>query len=75
MKQEQREYYETSAYKIQTSGNYPEERIQYTEHGERLKSGIFCRLLVINMLGNYTYFFFLSTNHKEHGTLYFVFGT
>jgi hypothetical protein len=27
----------TSAYKIQTSGNYPEENIQHTEHGESLK--------------------------------------
>jgi hypothetical protein len=31
---------ETSAYKIQTPGNYPEENIQHTEHGESLKSGI-----------------------------------
>jgi hypothetical protein len=29
---------ETSAYKIQTPGNYPEENIQHTEHGESLKS-------------------------------------
>jgi len=29
---------ETSAYKIQTPGNYPEESIQQTEHGESLKS-------------------------------------
>jgi len=29
---------ETSAYKIQTPGNYPEESIQHSEHGERLKS-------------------------------------
>jgi hypothetical protein len=28
---------ETSAYKIQTQENYPEERIQYSEHGENLK--------------------------------------
>jgi hypothetical protein len=27
-----------SAYKIQTPGNYPEENIQHTEHGESLKS-------------------------------------
>jgi hypothetical protein len=26
-----------SAYKIQTPGNYPEENIQHTEHGESLK--------------------------------------
>jgi len=35
---------ETSAYKIQTPGNYPEERIQHSEHGENLKSGIKPRL-------------------------------
>jgi hypothetical protein len=29
---------ETSVYKIQTPGNYPEENIQHTEHGESLKS-------------------------------------
>jgi len=33
--------YETSAYKIQTPGNYPEESIQHSEHGESLKSRIF----------------------------------
>jgi len=35
---EQTECSETSAYKIQTQGNYPEENIQHTEHSERLKS-------------------------------------
>jgi hypothetical protein len=29
---------ETWAYRIHTPGNYPEENIQYTEHGESLKS-------------------------------------
>jgi len=29
---------ETSAYKIQTQGNHPEESIQHSEHGESLKS-------------------------------------
>jgi len=29
---------ETSAYKTQTPGNYPEEIIQHSEHGESLKS-------------------------------------
>jgi hypothetical protein len=29
------------AYKIQTPGNYPEESIQHSEHGESLKSRIF----------------------------------
>jgi hypothetical protein len=35
---EQTECSETSAYKIQTMGNYPEEGIQQSEHGENLKS-------------------------------------
>ena len=34
----QAECSETSAYKIQTPGNCPEENIQHTEHGESLKS-------------------------------------
>jgi hypothetical protein len=38
MKMEQTEGSETSAYKIQTPGNYPEETMQHTEHGESLKS-------------------------------------
>jgi len=38
MKIEQIECSETSAYKIQTSGNYTEESIQRSEHGESLKS-------------------------------------
>jgi hypothetical protein len=38
MKMEQTECSETSAYKIQIPGNYPEENIQHTEHGESLKS-------------------------------------
>jgi hypothetical protein len=29
---------ETSTYKIQTPGNYPEESVQHSEHGESLKS-------------------------------------
>jgi hypothetical protein len=37
---EQTECSETSAHKIQTPGNYPEENIQHTEHGESLKSGL-----------------------------------
>ena len=31
---------ETSAHKIQTPGNYPEESMQHSEHGESLKSRI-----------------------------------
>jgi len=38
MKMEQTECSETSAYKIQTLGNYPKENMQHTEHGEILKS-------------------------------------
>jgi hypothetical protein len=38
MSMEQTECSETSAYKIQTPGNYPEESIQHSEHGESLKS-------------------------------------
>jgi hypothetical protein len=45
MKMEQTECSETSAYKIQTPGNYPEERIQHSEHGESLKSRIHSNLL------------------------------
>jgi hypothetical protein len=37
---EQTECSETSTYKIQTPGNYPEENIQHSEHGESLKSRI-----------------------------------
>ena len=41
MKMEQTECSETSAYKIQTLGNYPEENMQHTEHGESFKSRMF----------------------------------
>ena len=40
MKMEQTECSETLACKIQTPANYSEERIQYSEHGEYLKSRI-----------------------------------
>ena len=40
MKMEQTECSETSAYKIHTPGNYPEDSIQHSEHGESLKSRI-----------------------------------
>jgi len=46
MKMEQTECSETSAYKIQTSGNYPEERIQHSEQGESLKLKIFITICV-----------------------------
>jgi hypothetical protein len=38
MKMEQTECSETSVYKLQTPGNYPEENTQHSEHGESLKS-------------------------------------
>jgi len=41
MKMEQTECSDTSAYKIQTPGNYPKESIQHTEHSESLKLRIF----------------------------------
>ena len=40
MNMEQTECSETSAYKIQTPGNYPEESRQHSEHGKSLKSMI-----------------------------------
>jgi len=40
MKMEQMECSKMSAYKIQTSGYYPEESIQHSEHDESLKSRI-----------------------------------
>jgi hypothetical protein len=40
MKMEQTECSETSAFKIQTPGNYAKESIQHIEHGESLKSRI-----------------------------------
>jgi len=38
MKTKQTECSETSAYKIQSPGNHQKERIQHSEHGERLIS-------------------------------------
>jgi len=40
---------ETSAHKIQKPGNHPKERIQYSEHGESLKSRISVKY-VVNLL-------------------------
>jgi hypothetical protein len=48
---EQIECSETSAYKIQTPGNHPEENIQHTEHGESLKSKMLKLGLLCNMSG------------------------
>jgi len=38
MKMEQKEHTEKSAYKIQTPGNHPKERVQHSEHSKSLKS-------------------------------------
>jgi hypothetical protein len=48
---EQTECSETSAYKIQMQGNYPEEKIQHTEHSESFKSRVetIVKLCVINV--------------------------
>jgi len=51
MKMEQTECSETLAYKIQTPGNYPEENIQHTEHGESLKSRMFLNCTEAETLG------------------------
>ena len=41
---------ETSAYKLQTPGNYPKESIQHTEHSESLKSRIFIFIMRIRIV-------------------------
>jgi len=46
MKMEQTQCSETSAYEIQTPGNYPEESIQHSEHGESLKSSTVMSFMV-----------------------------
>jgi len=38
---------ETSAYKLQTPGNYPEENIQHPEHSESLKSRMVTRFRTV----------------------------
>jgi accessory gene regulator protein AgrB len=56
MNMEQTECFETSAYKIQTPGNYPEENIQHTEHGEILKSRnclVYYIVLIIPLMFGY----------------------
>jgi hypothetical protein len=47
---EQTECSETLAYKVQKPGNYPEERIQHSEHGESLKSRRVKNILPIKIL-------------------------
>jgi hypothetical protein len=52
---EQTERSETSAYKIQTPVNYPEESVQHSEHSESLKSISF---------GGFLYFCTVFTLHS-----------
>jgi hypothetical protein len=49
------ECFETSAYKIQTPGNYPVENIQYTEKGESLKSRIYIYVFTLWYLKLFIY--------------------
>ena len=58
MKMEQTGCSETSAYKIQTPGNYPEENIQHTEHGKSLKSRI-CTFAMY-------YYYYYHHHHHHH---------
>jgi len=59
MKMEQTECSETSAYKIQTPRNYPEENIQHSEHGESWKS----RIYFIILFSYYQLFIFIFSAH------------
>ena len=43
---------ETSAYKIQTPGNHPQENIQHTEHCENLKSRIIQLVMLISLVNS-----------------------
>ena len=52
MEMEQAECSETSAYKLQTSGNYPKVSIQHTEHGESLKIKNSCILFRMRNISN-----------------------
>jgi hypothetical protein len=62
MKMEKTEFSETSAYKTQTPGNYPEENIQHTEHGKSLKSRIHESSVVTHIL-------FFKSNMQHVSTL------
>ena len=79
MKIEQTECSETSAYKIQTPGNYPEESTQHSEHGESLKSRIvqplFQTFAVFRMLCSFLWVFPRRLNFmcRRFGTLCSIF--
>jgi hypothetical protein len=59
----QTECSETSAYKIQTPGNYPEENMQHTEHGESLKSSISTLTCMVWRVDRYKITFKLVISH------------
>jgi hypothetical protein len=68
MKMEQTECFETSAYKIKMPGNYPEENIQHTEHGESLKSSMIerCLLQTRNRALSYSNNFTVTSKYSQH---------
>ena len=63
--------FETSTYKIQTTGNHPKEKIKHSQHGESLKSRsvvfntyfIYCVLLKKSM--NHAYIYRVSQEECE----------
>ena len=70
MKMEQTECSETSAYKIQMPGIYPEESIQHSEHGESLKS----RIMVHSLAGENILIFSKNIQASSGALLSLVFG-
>jgi hypothetical protein len=68
MKMDQTECSETSAHKIQTPGNYPEENIQHTEYGESLKSRIqiTCLEFINTVCWNYMWKALSSDPHENY---------
>ena len=56
---------ETSAYKIQTPGNYPEESIQHTEHGESLKSRIHSVYVLYEIEKIHDFIYFLINGYAD----------
>ena len=66
MKMQKTECYETSVHKIQTSGNYPKERLQNSEYGENFKSGIEKNLLRFVKTYKYTNLIISSEKARPH---------
>ena len=57
IKMKQVECSETSEYKIQTPGNYPEVNIQHSEHGESLKSRMYTSTVHLYVYQQYIYMY------------------